>query len=116
MRLRAGLIAAMKACNTDTITVLRGAMAAIDNAEAVFLPDGVGSVSGGVVAGSMAGVGSTEVVRRDLSFGEVRALMLAQVGERDAAAEWSIAHGYPERAARMRREAMVLRTFVDGME
>ncbi|MGN6033376.1 MAG: glutamyl-tRNA amidotransferase [Thermomicrobiales bacterium] len=114
-RLRAALTAAMKARDTDAVAALRGAIATIDNAEAVELPDAANAASTGAIAGAMAGVGSTEVARRDLSSAEVRSLVLAQVADRDAAAEWSRAHGYPERAARLDREATALRAFLAAL-
>ncbi|MGC4105154.1 MAG: hypothetical protein QM753_02215 [Thermomicrobiales bacterium] len=113
-RLRVDLTAAMKARDADAVAALRGAMAAIDNAEAVALPDAAIPADGGI-AGARAGVGSTEVMRRDLAAAEVRSLVMAQIGDRDTAADWYAAHGHPERAERLRREAVALRTAMAGM-
>lgn len=111
-RLRSALTVAMKARDTDAVAALRGAIAAIDNAEAVEPPDAANAASASAIAGAAAGVGSTEVARRDLSSAEVRSLVLAQIADRDAAAEWARAHGYPERADRLDREATALRAVV----
>jgi hypothetical protein len=121
MRLRAALTAAMKTRDTDAVSALRGAIAAIDNAEAVAVaasgPDDAGAAAGGggSVAGATAGVGSTEVARRNLTPNEVNALVWDQIADHERAAEWAATatHGKQERAERLLRQAAVLRSFVD---
>jgi uncharacterized protein YqeY len=111
--LRADLVAAMKARQPEVVAVLRTALAAIDNAEAVDLPEGGTESASGPIAGARSGVGSTEAARRALSIDDVRALLETQVSERLAAAGQYEAHGQYEAADRLRREAGVLGTYLD---
>lgn len=113
-RLRADLKAAMKAREPEAVSALRTALAAIDNAEAVPVDGAAGSPTDGPIAGATAGAGSTEAARRELSAGEVRALLAAEIAERVSAAEGYEAGGQREAADRLRREAEVLRRYVEG--
>lgn len=115
MRLRADLTAAMKARDTDAVSALRTMMAAIDNAEAVALPDGVRADARNAIAGATSGVGSTEVARRVLTQDEIHALVLAQVREREDSAATYRAHGRSEDADRLLREASILQAVADAM-
>lgn len=109
--LRADLLTAMKARRTEVVSALRTALAAVDNAEAVTVPDApVESVSEHV-AGSGIGVGSTEIERRALSVEEVLRLLRAQVRERITEAERYDSHGRGDAAERLRREADALRKY-----
>ena len=113
-RMRADLVAAMKARETETVSALRTTLAAIDNAEAVAMPENVMDTVSGPIAGARTGVGSTEARRRDLSIDDLRAIVAAQIAERvDAAGQYDV-FGRPEEATRLRREADVLRAYVDG--
>lgn len=106
-RLRSALPAAMKRRDAAAVAALRSALAAVDNAEAVDdappPPDGHADL-----AGSVAGVGATEVPRRALTADEIAALVRAEVEEREAAADGYERAGAPARAARLRAEAAVL--------
>ena len=51
-RLRSALTVAMKARDTDAVAALRGAIAAIDNAEAVDPPDAANAASTSAIASS----------------------------------------------------------------
>jgi hypothetical protein len=64
--------------------------------------------SGGVVAGSVAGLGAAEVPRRVLTDAEIRILLRAEVDERLTAADQMATGGHGERAADVRAEAAVL--------
>ena len=114
-RLRADLVAAMKARDPVAVAALRSAISAIDNAEAVAVPDGGAPALAGAIAGAAAGVGSTEVARRDLAPDEVRGVVQMLIDDWEGAAAWSRGHGLPERAERLGREAAVLRAFVAGI-
>ncbi|MEU3872508.1 MULTISPECIES: hypothetical protein [Streptomyces] len=88
----------MRARDKVAVTALRATLAALDNAEAVPLEE--------------AGVGSTEVARRELSERKVADVVRAEIAERlQAAAELTdLAHA--ERAAGLRAEAAVLLAFL----
>ena len=112
-RMRADLLRAMKARDGVRISVLRTALAAIDNAEAV--PDGPERASAPAserVAGATAGLGSSEVDRRNLDDDEIAAVLEAQADERLAAAEMYETLGRGDDAARLRKEATLLREYV----
>jgi uncharacterized protein YqeY len=84
-RLRADLTAALKARDPVTVAALRSALTALDNAGAVEVP---ASKAGGTehIAGAAAGVGSTEMARRELSEDDVRTILRSQVDELSRAA------------------------------
>jgi len=107
-RLRADLLAAMKARQLEAVSALRTALAEIDNAEAVAAPVQDRKLASEHIAGASAGVGSTEAARRVLSLEELRALLRAQVSERLAEAGRYDGLGQGEAADRLRREAEVL--------
>ena len=111
-RLRIDLRLAMKTREIDAVAVLRSVIAAIDNAEAVEAPARGEAIPYGGIAGAQAGVGSTEVARRDLSDDELRVLLTDQVAERLAAAGMYEARGRQALAIRLRREADLLRTYL----
>lgn len=108
-RLKAALKVAMKARDAAAVNGLRTALAAIDNAEAVAVPASTAApLVEGVIAGAAAGVGATEVARRELTEDEVVAIVAAEVAERrDAADEYRTA-GQFGRAARLTAEADAL--------
>jgi uncharacterized protein YqeY len=112
--LRTDLVAAMKARRKDDVTALRTALADIDNAEAIDVPQGRNVDASQHVAGAGAGVGSTEAPRRVLTIGEVRALLQAQVADRlDAATQYDNLD-QPEMASRLRREAAALTKYLSA--
>jgi uncharacterized protein YqeY len=112
--LRADLVAAMKARDTDVVTALRAAIAAIDNAEAVESPGGASATTSEHFAGAHVGVGSTDVARRDLTLDDVQAILHEQMTERSVEAERYDALGQSDAAARLRREARALAKYVPG--
>jgi uncharacterized protein len=89
--MRRALTAAMKARDRRAVTVLRSALAAIDNAEAVDTakgPPGEGHPAGeGEIAGAAIGVGAAEAARRTLTPAETEAIVRAEVDERQTAAD-----------------------------
>jgi uncharacterized protein YqeY len=110
--LRADLVTAMKARDSDAVAALRAAIAAIDNAEAVDRPDGAATTTSEHFAGAHVGVGSTEAARRDLTIVDVRAILQEQIAERSGAADRYDTLGQSEAAARLRREADALRKYL----
>ena len=106
-RLQSALLPAMRAGDKDTVAVVRSALAAIANAEAVPAPSTT-PVGEGPVAGAAIGVGSTEAARRELSPEEVRKIVDDERRERLQAAEESEAGGLGEYAARLRTQAAAL--------
>ena len=87
--LRSRLTAAMRDRDRETTAVLRSAVAAIENAEAVPVVDlpvsptsastTSASTTSAEVAGSALGVGASEAPRRDLDAAAERAVVLAEV-------------------------------------
>lgn len=112
--MRAALIVARKTRDTAATVALRTALAAIANAEAVpvepSLPTGLASDH---VAGAVAGLGAAEVPRRRLSAEQERALVLAELTEREAAAARYRGLGHAEHADQLIAEADALRPFLD---
>ncbi|OCB09106.1 glutamyl-tRNA amidotransferase [Mycolicibacterium porcinum] len=107
-RLRESLLAARKSRDTVSVTAIRSALSAIDNAETPQA-DQTDTRIGGAIAGAVSGVGSTEVARRVLSDAEIRSLIQAEVDERASAADQFDAAGHPKRAAGLRQEIATLR-------
>ena len=105
--LQSALLPAMRAGDKDTVAVVRSALGAIANAEAVPTPSTT-PVGEGPVAGASTGVGSTEAARRELSPEEVRKIVENERQERIHAAEESEAGGLGEYAARLRTQAAAL--------
>lgn len=124
-RLRRALPAAIRARDTVAVAVLRSALAAIDNAEAVdpeavepqadhASASGAGSHPG--VAGSVAGVGAGEVARRPLTAWEIEETVRAEVVERQIVARIYEDAGRFDQAERLRREAQLLNAYLDDPE
>lgn len=62
----------------------------------------------GAVAGAVAGLGATEVARRELSEEQIRDLVRSEIDERRIAADQFTAGGQGERADMLRAEVAVL--------
>lgn len=110
-RMRTDLKTAMKARDAMVVSALRTTLAALDNAEAVDASDGP-AIGDGPIAGAQAGVGSTEVPRRELAMSEVRAVLDVQVAERVSAAADYARLGRDAEAERLRGEAEVVQGYV----
>ena len=142
-RLSRALPTAMKARDRPAMTALRSALAAIDNAGAVGPPHAspavpdpriappeprppastgagagnsdLGSTGAGhpEFAGTVAGVGATEVERRNLSQAQMEAIVRTEIADRETAAAGYEHAGQLERAKRLRAEATVLRSHLN---
>jgi uncharacterized protein len=112
-RLRHDLTLALKARDRVAVAALRSAIAAIENAEAIEpKPSPSGETSSEHVAGATAGVGSSDVARRELSDADMAAIVSEQVEERFQAADQYEQLGRWDAADRLKREAVVLRAYV----
>jgi len=99
----------MKDRDTLAIEVLRTVLGAIDNAEAVAPPATATSGSSeGRIAGARRGVGAGDVARRDLSEGDVRAIVRAEVRDLRSSAEQYRGLEQHAEAARLRAQADLL--------
>ena len=110
--LQSALLPAMRSGDADTVAVVRSALAAIANAEAVPAPS-ITPAGEGPVAGAMTGVGSTEAPRRELTSDEVREVVEHERQDRIQAAEESEAGGLGEYAARLRTQAAILAFLIE---
>lgn len=104
--LRDGIRSARLARRADDVTVLQETLAAIDNAEAP--PAVTERLADGVIAGSVEGVGATEVMRRALSPSEVAELVEHEIADRRTTAASYTSHGRTDEAARLLAQADVL--------
>lgn len=109
-RLREELRAALKSRDRATASVLRTALAAIENAAAVEVPDA--ARRGLAIEVSPAGPGATEAERRALTEADIARIVRGEIDDRDAAARHFESAGEAGRAARLRAEADLLRGFV----
>jgi uncharacterized protein YqeY len=105
--LRRSLLTARKKRDAVRVSALRSALAAIDNAETPGTVEVVGRPAG-AIAGAVAGVGATEVARRELSDEQIRNLVRSEIDERLSASEAFTSGGHTERAAMLRAEATIL--------
>lgn len=134
-RLRRALPAAMKARDRPAVTALRSALAAIDNAEAFDPDEALAEGMSDVLepagwepadpdadavdaahprfAGTVAGVGATEVERRSLTPKQVEGIVRAEIETREAAATVLEGVGKHEHAERLRAEMKVLLSHVN---
>ncbi len=112
--LRAGLVTALKARDTDAVTALRTAIAAIDNAQAVPAPAPAPApaAASAHIAGARSGAGSTEAARRQLGSGELRDILHGQVTEHAREADRYAVLGQAEAAERLRRQARTLASYL----
>lgn len=114
-RLEAALRAALKERDTAAVSALRSALAAIGNAEAVQPSAAPGGATSQYIAGSVAGLRSTEASRRTLSEAETADIVTAEIAERHAAADSYQQAGHPDRAQRLWREADALAAALAGV-
>ena len=123
VRMRRGLVDAMKARDQQAVAALRSTLARIDNAEVV---DADGLDADGLdaepalysgeghpaVAGGVLGVGAADVDRRVLTPEEMAAIVRDDVEEREIAAEVLVRVGRPDQAERLRAQAELLTTYL----
>lgn len=103
----------MKARDSDVVTALRTAIAAIDNAEAVDATEKSAAATSEHFAGAHVGLGVTEADRRHLSIDETRQIIQSQITEHETEADGYEALGQSDAAARLRRQADALRRYLD---
>jgi len=116
-RLRAALRDALNTRDVVAAFAVRSALGAIGNAEAVPASEGSATpvrTASAYVAQATAGAGATEARRRQLSPAELRAIVEAEISERQTAAGQYEQAGQADRAGTLRREAQVLQTVLDG--
>ncbi|WP_431782396.1 hypothetical protein [Streptomyces chumphonensis] len=104
----------MRARDRAAVSALRGALAALDNAEAVPVDETGPRAS--ALEDSPAGAGVTEAERRELTERSVVALVRAEADERLEAAARLPVPAQAERVARLRAEAAVLLRLLDSTE
>jgi uncharacterized protein YqeY len=111
-RLQASLVGAIKARDQVAVSALRSALAAIDNATAVDLPETAPNL-GATIAGARSGIGAGDVPRRELSAAEVARIVRGEIAEREATAGEQEGLGQEDFAAQLRAEAHVLEAQLD---
>lgn len=110
-RLRAALPVALKQRDALLVGVLRNTLAALDNAEAVPVPEGKqGSLA---IEATPVGVGVREAPRRSLSPDTIEQLVRDQIRERYAFAQRCDEAGRPQQAELLRREGDALAQFLE---
>ena len=108
-RLETSLRAAMKDRESAAVGALRAALGAIDNAEAVPLPDGPATApTTGPIAGARDGAGAGDVAPRELSEADVTAIVRAEIDDLRSSADEYVALGRDQQAAQLRVQADLL--------
>ena len=118
--LRSRLTVAMRERDREATAVLRSAVAAIENAEAVPVADlptatTSASTTSAEVAGSALGVGAAEAPRRDLDAGGERAVVLAEVAHLIEAEQVYAAAGDATRAQSASAGIAVLQSVLESV-
>lgn len=114
-RLRAALPEAMKARDFVAVAALRSALGALDNAETVDSAWAPQPNAGHPrLAGTVSGLHAAEVERRSLSGPEMDQVVRTEVADRHAAACDYERSGRRAHATRLRDEAAVLMSYLDG--
>jgi uncharacterized protein YqeY len=103
----------MAARDPAAVSALRSALAAIENAGAVDAPPTPPpGTTHPTIAGSVSGLGATEVQRRALTEAQVTEIVDAEIAERLSAALNYSHLGHPDRGDRLRAEAEVLSRYL----
>jgi uncharacterized protein len=110
--LRTGLTAALKARDTDALAALRTAIAAIDNAEAVPVPNTRATTTSAHIAGTRSGPGSTEAARQQLTVRELHNILRDLITEYTREADRYQALGQASAAERLRLQARTLAAYL----
>lgn len=104
VRLGRALRAAIATRDLVAVSALRTALSAIGNAEAVHPgPAGATTTTSPHFAGTIAGLGSGDAPRRELSEADVARIVRAEVAERQDAAREYERSGRPDRSERLAR-------------
>ena len=104
--MRAALSAAMKQRDKAAVSVLRSALAAVDNAEAVDRPRDADR--GLAIEQAAVGVGVNEVARRSLTAAQIEQIVRGELADRESAAQEYERAGRADRAVELRAGAEVL--------
>ena len=112
-RLRGALTVAMKARDRPAVTALRTTLAALDNTTAVAVTAPTAPTDG-PIAGAVAGLGTTEAARRELTDADVAAVVEDQIAAREEAAATYEQAGRHDHAVELRAEVAVLRDVMGG--
>lgn len=107
-RLRADLRAAMKDRRTSEAKLIRALVAAIDNAEAPPLRAGQQATDQ-----HRFHDGSAEVERLSMTPTQVRAVLVAEMQERERAAAEMSRVGRPDRADALHAETLLVRRYIE---
>jgi hypothetical protein len=110
--LRRDLTAAMKERDRNTAAMLRTALGALDNAEAVVVPANGPAAAGTHVAGAGSGVGSTEARRQAVTGGQAREILRGLIAEQTGEADRYDTLGQASAAQRLRVQAGLLRKYL----
>lgn len=110
-RMTAALTDAMRARDPVAVTVLRSALSAVANAEAVAIDT---MPRAGAAESAPVGAGAADAPRRELTEHDVRAVVLAELAEHDRSAAHLRGAGRPAEAERVAAEAAVLREVLAG--
>ncbi len=110
--LRRDLTAALKARQPEAVAVLRTAIAAIDNAQAVEVAPDESAATSAHIAGARRGAGSAEAPRRPLDLGELHAILRGQVAELTREADRYDALARTAQARRLRDQARLLAAYL----
>jgi uncharacterized protein YqeY len=105
-RLRADLKAAMRARQVEETNLLRVLIAAIDDAEAVPLPEDRGYAS------RAFGDGSAEAPRRALTAEMLQQILHREIAARTAAADEMDRVDRPDRTESLRRQAAIIARYL----
>jgi Uncharacterized conserved protein len=107
--LRADLKTALRARDRTSMSALRSALSAVDNAESVPT-----DARAGAIEDASVGVGTTEATRRELSAADLRGILQQEVDERETAAT-EYDRQAPERAEQLRAEAAVVAAYASNV-
>lgn len=108
-RLSQALRDALRSRDQATTSALRSALAAIANAEAVDASaQPAGPPGSEHFAGAATGLGAAEVARKELTEAAMRAIVRAEIADRETAVGQYLSGGHADRADRLRAEITVL--------
>jgi uncharacterized protein len=110
-RMRGDLLPAMKRGDKVAVAALRHALALVDNAEAVADGGPARGAGESPIAGSVHGLGRTELPRLVLSEDDVAGLLRGHADRLDADAAEYARIGRPDEADRLRGEAALVRSY-----